>query len=71
MERTSPTELEVFQTPVQWEETEDVDFPWKAALATHEWKLRINDFPEEPLFTLFIDGSEWGDFDDWPPAWKR
>lgn len=66
-----PTEQEIYHTHVLWEETEDVDFPWKAEVAKRLWKLRLNDFPEEPLLTLFIGEEEWGSFDDWPPAWKR
>ena len=28
--------------------------------------LQINDFPDEHLFTLYIDGQAVLDFDDWP-----
>jgi hypothetical protein len=33
------------------------------------WMIRINDFPEEPLYTLLIDGEEILHFDDWPNFW--
>lgn len=33
------------------------------------WVLRLNDFPEHPLFTLFVDARVVGDIDDLPPTW--
>ena len=35
------------------------------------WAVRMNDFPDEPLFTLLIAGSEAMHFDDWPTFWNR
>ena len=35
------------------------------------WTIRINDFPEEPLYTLLVDGEEILHFDDWPHFWIR
>jgi hypothetical protein len=34
------------------------------------WVLRLNDFPEHPLYTLFIDGDVIGDVDDLPGRWE-
>lgn len=65
------TEEEVFSTIVNWHESDDPEFPYEATVRNNKWVLRLNDFPEEPLFTLFINDEEWGDFDDWSPYWKR
>jgi hypothetical protein len=35
------------------------------------WEIRINDFPEEQLFTLLVDGSEKLWFDTWPKVWLK
>ena len=35
------------------------------------WTIRLGDFPDEPLYTLAIGGTEVLSFDDWPPAWTR
>ena len=71
MSNEQPTANQVFSTSVHWQETDDVDFPYLATVGNSQWRLRLNDFPEEPLFTLFIEDGEWGHFDDWPPAWVR
>jgi hypothetical protein len=37
-----------------------------AAVDGERWTIRLNDFPEEPLYTLLIDGLVILHFDDWP-----
>ncbi|WP_327134752.1 hypothetical protein OG311_33395 [Streptomyces sp. NBC_01343] len=34
------------------------------------WVLRLNHFPEHPLYTLFIDAQVVGDVDDVPDGWR-
>lgn len=60
----------LFWTPMTWE-------PLKDSLRYFECDrypkedcfLRMNDFPEEPLWTLFFKGEQI-DFDDKPIFWK-
>ena len=35
------------------------------------FKVRLNDFPEEPLYTLIVDGEEIINFNEWPSEWGR
>ena len=61
---------DLFQEPIRWRR------PWFkekyiVATTTHngrELKVRINDFPDEPMFTL-VSANGQIDFDDWPPQW--
>ncbi len=50
-----------------------LDSVTQAATATREeeWLIRINDFPQQPLYTLLINGVAQCDFDNWPACWQR
>ncbi|MFD7700678.1 hypothetical protein [Streptomyces caelestis] len=44
-------------------------FPYATREAQQWVVLRLNDFPEHPLYTLFVDARPIGDFDDVPDDW--
>ena len=44
---------------------------FEAEVGASRWAVRLNDFPEEPLHTVLIDGDEVMHFDDWPWIWTR
>lgn len=56
---------------VSWTRTGDIQYPWCAMVSDRSWRIKINDFPDEPLFTLVIEEKAIGDLEDWPKAWKR
>lgn len=56
---------------IDWHVTGEPVFPWKAEVDGEVWQVRINDFPDEVLYTLIIDGEPSGDFHDWPETWTR
>lgn len=58
-------------TPVAWRPVADVERPYAADVGGARWGLVLGDFPDEPLWTLEIDGTVVGAFDDWPSAWTR
>jgi hypothetical protein len=36
-----------------------------------DWKVTMNDFPDEPLYTIYIDDNPVMSFNDWPnEIWK-
>jgi hypothetical protein len=53
----------------QWQRTGNAYFPVVATVDGHWWALRINSFPDHPLWTLFVNGVRRFDIDDAPPAW--
>ncbi len=65
------SEAEIATIPVTWSRAENTDFPYQARIGASLWRLRLNDFPLEPLFTLFIDDKEIAHLDDWPTHWTR
>ncbi len=56
---------------VTWQRTADANFPLAARVGEQRWVLRVNDFPDEPLYTLFVDGRKVMDVEDWPSGWTR
>jgi hypothetical protein len=56
---------------VAWRPTEDMTFPWEAHPEGRHWRIRLNDFPDDHMYTLVVNGAELGDFDNWPETWDR
>ncbi|HEX6049829.1 MAG TPA: DUF416 family protein [Gemmatimonadaceae bacterium] len=56
---------------IAWDDAGDVEFPWSAQVDGARWRVRINDFPDEPMYSLEVDGEVVGDFHDWPVQWAR
>ena len=55
---------------VSWQATEDPRFPYRAAVDQQDWRIRMNNFPDEPLYTLLIDGHEVMHFTKPPSGWQ-
>lgn len=36
-----------------------------------KWIIQGNDFPEEAMCTLIVNGKKVFNFNDWPTFWKR
>jgi hypothetical protein len=60
-----------FKIRTKWEKTGNPEFPFQTTVDEHTWVVRINDFPEKPLFTLLVDNEESLDFDEWPINWRN
>jgi hypothetical protein len=71
-----------FETANDWQSHPELSrsVPWRTASGTQyvvfeaevdgsRWTIRLNDFPDEPLYTLLIDGDEVMHFDGWPKMW--
>lgn len=56
---------------VTWKATGDAVQPWAADVDGAAWRIRINDFPDELMYSLIIGGESAGDFHDWPESWQR
>ncbi|MFE6922246.1 hypothetical protein ACFVAV_14465 [Nocardia sp. NPDC057663] len=55
----------------RWQRTGKAHFPVAAFVDGSWWVLRINGFPDHPLWTLFVDGLRRFDIDDTPATWGR
>jgi hypothetical protein len=56
---------------VKWLSTKDPTALWRAKVGAETWTVNVNDFPEEHLYTLFVDDEDLGSFDEWPRQWSR
>lgn len=56
-----------------WEEVESnsLNIVCKAIFEGRVLEIRMNDFPDEPLYTLIADGVEVIHFNEWPVNWLR
>jgi len=57
---------------VLFHETGDARVPFAATVDGERWRVRLNEFPEEPsLYTLIVDGEVVEELMEWPKAWQR
>ena len=61
-----PSASDLLSLPVVWEKV--LDGLWGARVKGTECVLRLNNFPEEPLYTITAGGSSV-DVDDAPAGW--
>jgi hypothetical protein len=57
--------------PLTWHPTGDPSHPWATEVKGNTWQIRINDFPDELLYSLIINETPSGKHHDWPEAWQR
>lgn len=56
---------------VSYSSTDDPEYPLVVNKGGKIWKIRVNEFPDLPLYTLLINDEEVMDFDNWPKNWVR
>lgn len=56
---------------ISWNSVLDPREPLIGKVRAKRYKIRINDFPEEALFSLADEGGTLWDFDDWPTLWTK
>ena len=56
---------------MSWRATDNVDQPWATEDAGETWRIRLNDFPDDLMYTLIINERIIGSFHDWPECWHR
>ena len=56
---------------MKWKRTPDSRYPFVSELEGKRCVIRLNEFPDEHLYTLMVDGQEVMSFDDWSAKWNR
>jgi hypothetical protein len=62
---------ELMTRKLSWAKASDPLHPFRTQVDGHTLTIRLNDFPEESMYSLLIDGNAVSDFDDWPKIWSR
>jgi hypothetical protein len=68
---TTPALGALLARELTWNETSDLEHPWALAVGGERWQIRLNDFPDDFMYSLMIDGVNVADFHDWPETWRR
>ncbi len=75
MEANSPESITFTQlatASLQWHVTGNPLIPYRSEHENVQLKLRINNFPDEQMYSLMLEnGAVIANFDDWPVQWKR
>ncbi len=56
---------------LSWRDTDDVHYPWTADVSGEAWRIALNDFPDDVMYTLIVDDKVIGKFQEWPQTWVR
>ncbi|HEX8146586.1 MAG TPA: hypothetical protein VF591_05360 [Pyrinomonadaceae bacterium] len=57
-----------FGDTVVWRNGTNPEYPYATDFKGKKCLIRLNNFPNEKLYTLIVDGVEIADFDDWPDS---
>ena len=63
--------VDYFSMNLSWIETKDPFYPYELRIGGTYLKIRLNDFPEEVMYSLLVDEELVKDFNNWPSNWKR
>jgi glycosyltransferase involved in cell wall biosynthesis len=70
-QRRQPGVPHHFEEAVVWKPGTDPAYPYEAEVGGDKLLIRLNDFPDENLYTLVVGDVEVANFDDWPRHWIR
>lgn len=73
VERFPPAHLDDHHADaaVRWRATWSQRVPYQAEVGDAVWVLLLGNFPDEAMYTLYVDGEPAGQLDDWPERWER
>jgi hypothetical protein len=56
---------------LNWRDTNDVNYPWATEVDGETWRVGLNDFPDDLMYTLIVNDQVIGKFHEWPEHWNR
>jgi len=67
----TPDLVALLARELSWDTTGNLDYPWATKIDEERWRVYLNDFPDDFMYSLMMDGKNVGGFHDWPETWKR
>ncbi len=71
LERFKKGDPQLLKNTVEFSGTDNPEWPLRAIVKGKTWDIRVNEFPDFPLYSLLIDGVDVMDFENWPKRWDR
>ena len=62
---------DLLNTKMHWFKYHDPEYPYKCYHGGNILKLRLNDFPAEPLYSLFVNDKFITDLESLPDCWTN
>ncbi|HLC97377.1 MAG TPA: hypothetical protein VJC21_01175 [Candidatus Nanoarchaeia archaeon] len=59
------------QEHINWKLTADPTQPYQTEVRGTVLRVRLNDFPDESLYTLLVNGTAVQTLEEWPSTWER
>ena len=60
---------EFFNQDIQWRGTWNAEYPFRTYINGQTYRIRVNDWPDNPMFSFIENNKVIFDFDDWPNNW--
>lgn len=61
----------LLESPLRWAAQKDPIYPWSCLHAHGELRVKLNDFPDEIMYSLVVNNHDAGAFHEWPAQWER
>lgn len=62
---------ELIKEKIKWDFTKNGIYPYFFKKNNMELKIRVNEFPAEPAYTLIVNNKEITDLETWPKNWEK
>lgn len=63
--------MNIFEKEILWIPCKTDEFIYESLFCNDFYQIKLNDFPDEILYTLFKNNQEMHSFNNWPEKWKK
>lgn len=63
--------IDYLKMKIKWSKSDDSQYPFFTTVNENKLQIKLNDFPDEQLYSLIVNSEKTESFDDWPTNWER